>query len=370
MRIVQRRLHLGVSGDINNAVRGARGPGQLGCLCLQKKGMETGLYVRTILQKLIDSQEPAAKLPGTAPQYREHGGRMPVDGMEDSAFNTYIDTLKDNIYIAYDANDLERMAVEYGLLEVAGSQALSEPRRSLYDTIMAMACVPVGHSCSDRFMIDEAYYVAEEVFDVLIKKRCRRAKLGLEYRPDSQRWAQLYTLIAELKYKGPDEFRNRMMIPNAVVAGYMDLKDRCLNSLRNTEVSEEFSQGIINMVGWLGVGVIKMVTRFMPQEAPQLIDEFNLTHGEVLSSKVGQFLEPEPLASRSVWYWDYELYKWCLLGPASPDELEWCYQWRLDAFRYVYAPSRKHESFRVGIRSELEHMLVKRGNLEALRNAS
>ncbi len=83
-------------------------------------------------------------------------------------------------------------------VEVAGSQATSEPRRSRYDTLMAAACIPVGHACSDRFMIDEAYYVAEEIFDILIKKRCRRAKLGLEYRPDSLRWTQLYQLIAEL----------------------------------------------------------------------------------------------------------------------------------------------------------------------------
>lgn len=332
--------------------------------------METGLYIRTVLQKLIDSKEPSGRLSKAAPQFREHIGRMPVDGLEDSEYDAYVNALKENIYIAYDANDLERMSVEYGLLEVAGSQATSEPRRSRYDTLMAAACIPVGHACSDRFMIDEAYYVAEEIFDILIKKRCRRAKLGLEYRPDSLRWTQLYQLIAELKHKGPEEYRNRMMIPNAVVAGYMDLKDRCLGALDERQVSEEFRAQITDMIGWLGVGIIKMVTRFMPQEAPQLIDEFNNTHGQVLSTKVGQFLEPEPVAARNVWYWDYELYKWCMLGPASKEELEWCLQWRLDAYRYVHAPSESYESFRLGSRREMEYMLQKRGKLETYRSAS
>jgi hypothetical protein len=219
-------------------------------------------------------------------------------------------------------------------------------------------------------MIDEAYHVAEEVFDILIKKRCRRAKLGLEYRPDSLRWTQLYNLIAEIKWLGPEDFRNRMMIPNAVVAGYLDLKDRCLASIDKRQASDTFRAEIMNTIGWLGLAIIKMVTRFMPQEAPQLIDEFNSTHGPVLSTKVGQFLEQEPLAARNVWYWDYELYKWCMLGPASKEELEWCFQWRLDAFRYVHAPHESYESYRTGTRRELEHLLQKRGKLEAFRNAS
>ncbi|MCC7477899.1 hypothetical protein IT575_05515 [bacterium] len=332
--------------------------------------MENSLYVRNILQKLIDSKEPTQIVPAAAPEYFEHGGRLPVSGMEDSDFENYIDQVKSNIYAAYDANDLPRMSLEFGLLEAAGSHALSEPRRSAYDTYLATGCIPVGHACKDRFMVDEAYYVAEEVFDILIKKRCRRAKLGLEYRPDSLRWTQLYTLIAELKWLGPEEFRNRMMIPNAVVAGYMDLKDRCLSTGNTALVNEEVRARLMNIVGWLGLGIIKMVTRFMPQEAPQLIDDFNNTHGTVLSPKIGQFLESEPLAARNVWYWDYELYKWCMLGPASKEELEWCFQWRLDAYRFVLAPHSSNDSYRLGTRRELEYMLQKRGKLEAYRNAS
>lgn len=331
--------------------------------------MQTGSYLRNILQQLVENGNVDMQPEGKTPDYIEHLGRMPVDGMEDDQFYAYINALKDNIYLAHNSNDIERMSSEYRLLEVAGSQAMTEPRRSYYDTILAGSCIPIGHACSARFMIDQAYYVAEEIFDVLIKKRCRRAKLGLEYRPDSIRWSQLYQLIAELKYKGPEEYRNRMMIPNAVVAGYMDLKDRCLGPSA-AEISEALRQELGNLIGWLGLAVIKMVTRFMPAEAPQLIDEFNRTHGEILSTKVGQFLEPEPLAARNVWYWDYELYKWCLLGPASSDELEWCYQWRLDAFRYVHQPSGNYSAFRLGGRRELEHLLTKRGKLEALRNAS
>jgi hypothetical protein len=331
---------------------------------------ERGFYIKSIIQRLIDHDARNPLWQRREQQYLPHENTLPHAEMDDDAFGRHISALHKNVYLAYDANDMERMLREFRLLEWAGSQAKSEPRQSKYDTMLASSCIPVGQACSDRLLIDDAYHALDDAFEILVKKRCRRAKLGLEYRPDSVCWLMFYILVSELKWKGPDSYRNRMMIPNAVVSAYMDLKDRCLGYASDIAAGEVTKSHLIDHLGWLGLGVVKMVTRYLSDETSQLVEVFNSIHGEILSARRGQFLDAELLAPRNLWYWDFELYKWVLHGPATQEEIEWCYQWRYDAARYVFKPHMRHTSYQLGTSNELTFLLQRRKQAEGIRSVS
>ena len=65
----------------------------------------------------------------------------------------------------------------------------------------------------------------------------------------------------------------------------------------------------------------------------------------------------KPLAANSPWYWDHELFKWCILGPGTEDEASLCHQWRLDSARAKSEQEMNLESYRDCTGKELDYLL-------------
>jgi hypothetical protein len=245
----------------------------------------------------------------------------------------------------------------------------TEPLLSFYETGLVMATLPVAYYASTVFDLDRGFKVAERCREVLIGKRNRRREMGLSYRPDSECWFRLYQVLAELKWKGGDEHRNQIVSPENLVCDYLKIERRCQQYFDGQPVpNPKENDRVLNALGWCGLQVIKMATRWCPQHVNVLIDDFNRTHGtSLLNQQAGHFLDSTPTDPRNPWYWDFELFKWCMFGPATRDEATLCHQWRLDSARALYKDSLNLSNYLSYSNRELEFLLSPARQLHAPR---
>jgi hypothetical protein len=265
------------------------------------------------------------------------------------------------ISTAYNADDLERM--ERALERIIWVEPLvqSEPYLSIYETGLVLATIPIALTAASRFDFDRGYRIAQYCREVLIGKRNRREEMGLSYRADSECWYRLYNLLAELKWKGPADMRDRITSPENLICDYLKIERRCMQYMETSPSDNpDRDQNVLEALGWCGLQIIKMSARWCPQHVNVLIDGFNRTHGSVLTPEIGHFLEFRPLDAQNPWYWDFELYKWCVQGPGTPEEATLCNQWRLDATRN-FAPKTDISRFLEGCERELAFFLGARG---------
>lgn len=235
---------------------------------------------------------------------------------------------------AQQAGDVERMQVNMERISWVEPMVRTEPYTSMYETGLVMATLPLAYVAAGAFQLGKAYDIAQRCRSLLISKRNRRREMGLSYRPDSEAWYRLYSVLAEMKWKGSSDMRNSVTTPENLVCDYLKIERRCLQFLDGSPgITSVQSRAILFNLGCCGLNVIKMAMRWCPQHVKVLIEDFNETHGQVLAREPGHFVDSKPIDPRNPWYWDFELYKWCTLGPATRDEATLCYQWRTDSLR-------------------------------------
>src|SRR5205823_4755673 len=99
-----------------------------------------------------------------------------------------------------------------------------EPLLSYYESALANSSVAVAFWASGVFELDRGFSVAQRCYNVLIGKRNRRKAMNLPARPDSEAWSRLYTVLAELKWKGGNEQRNLVTSPDNLVCDYLKVE--------------------------------------------------------------------------------------------------------------------------------------------------
>jgi hypothetical protein len=280
------------------------------------------------------------------------------EGLSSEAyFRERLFALVNDTNAAFNAGDIAR--IEDNLRRIAWVEPLvqAEPLLSFYETGLVQATLPLAFSALYAMEFDTAYELAARCREVLIGKRNRRREMGLGYRADSECWYRVYNILAELKWKGPDEWRNRVVSPENLVCDYLKIERRCLQYLDGLPLKDRTLNKIVfHGLGTCGMQVIKMATRWCPQHVGVLIEDFNKTHGDLLTKQPGHFLDFTPTDPRNPWYWEFELYKWCAMGPATPDEATLCHQWRMDSARSSWDLGDLGGIF-TGFSKELEFLL-------------
>lgn len=281
-------------------------------------------------------------------------------------FHRKVYYLVSSIAAAYRQNNTQDMARELQQLVWVEPHVKAEPFLSIYESGLVSSLLYTAHACADRYLLDEGYSIIQGARETLIAKRERRSGLGLGYRADSECWFRLYEVLAVLKWKGSSLHRNLMMTPEQIISEYLEVEERCINNLINSPIKDpKRNERYFSDLGWCLLQVIKMAIRWCPDEHPRLIKHFNKVHGNILALKTGQFMAGKPLAAESPWYWDHELFKWCILGPGTEDEACLCHQWRLDSARAKGEQDINLESYRSCTGKELDYLLNIQGSQDS-----
>ncbi|GEM_PF-3249346 len=259
---------------------------------------------------------------------------------------------------AYHQSDIDGMCDAVRRLLWVDERIAEEPFQSIYVTGLVLGLLSVARACSDHYMIADGYAMAENCALLLEAKRDRRAALGLSPRPDSECWYTLYGLVAELKWKGTESDRARTLAPEQIIGEFQTVEKRCLDYLAaNPSADPSRNNRVKRNLAWNRLQLIKMAFRWLPGEVKGLISRFNEIHDTGLSPEVGHFQRPQPGHRDDPWYWDLELFKWCVHGPASVDEALLCHQWRLDAMRSRRNPDGSLAAYERSTVREVESLM-------------
>ena len=234
----------------------------------------------------------------------------------------------------------------------------NEPLQSVYATGLVLGLLNLARYCCDHFAISNGYKIIQHCAMLLEAKRERRAALGLTFRPDSECWYRTFEILAELKWKGPAELKDLIMTPADLATDFRIVEQRCLNYLdRNPSSDSTRDKRVKEALLWSRLQIIKMSIKLSPELTDELIDEFNVLHGALLNLKPGDFTNAAQVDRSQAWFWDFELFKWCVLGPGSEEEAMMCHQWRLDAMRSRFGAQQCLKTYESATKRELEHLL-------------
>lgn len=278
--------------------------------------------------------------------------------------------LVNSIASAYRTGNFEELAASMRRLLWVDDYVMGEPYQSIYESGLVNAFLYVGHLCADRLLLDAGYRVVQRCQEMLTAKRERRSELGMTPRPDSECWYRSWGLLAELKWKGPAQLRDRLITPDNLVAEFNAVEQRCLDYLRQNPSQDAGRDDRVKAgLGWYGLQVVKMVITWCPQLRDEMVERFNAVHGDILKCETGHFTSHRPAQSTSPWYWDLELFKWCTCGPGSADEAALCHQWRIDSARNQGLQSEALQAYRNASSRELEFLLERHGARAQLFNS-
>ncbi len=285
-------------------------------------------------------------------------------------FQTKLMYLVNAIQFAYEHNDLDGICDAIRRLLWVREQVEEEPFLSCYVTGLVLSLLVVGRACSDSYQLEDGYRIANQCAIMLTAKRMYRAASALPTRPDSECYYRLYELVAELKWKGGEEWLEAFATPAQLIDEYLHVEQRCLDYLRQTPSNDPTRNGRVKeALGWCRLQVIKVALRWSPAQAAGLIEGFNKIHGTKFSNEPGAFLEGRCIDAKSPWFWDLELFKWCVRGPATPEEAYLCHQWRLDAMRSKRPGRNDLEAYEIATVRELQSLLHLRPEPEATHAA-
>lgn len=273
-------------------------------------------------------------------------------------FHNKLYYLVNSIGVAYRTHNLPDLTTTLRRLLYVDDYVIAEPFLSIYETGLVNATLFIAHACADRHLLDEGYRVVEQCQSLLEAKRERRSELGLPPRPDSECWYRSFGLLAELKWKGSSQQRDRLISPEQLVSEFNTVEQRCLDYLRsNPSQDPNRDERVKAGLGWYGLQVIKMVITWCPQLRDPMVERFNRIHGDILKLETGHFLAHRPAQQTNPWYWDLELFKWCICGPGSQDEAALCHQWRIDSARTTGLPADVLMAYRSASDRELQFLL-------------
>ena len=263
---------------------------------------------------------------------------------------------------AYTQNDVDGLSDAFRRLLWVDQHITGEPLLSEYDTGLALGLLNIGLASADRYMIEDGYTIAEGTTQLLDIKRERRSMLSLPPRPDSECWYRLYALLAELKWKGPSEMLDRLMGPSELILEFTRVEQRCLDYIERTPASDPLRNATVReSLAWCRLELIKMAIQWCHEQTDAVISRFNQVHGTELSAEPGLFTKHKPTGQEDPWYWDLELYKWCVCGPASVEEAMMCHHWRVVAARSRFPRGAKVDAYEMATLSELKHLLSRAG---------
>jgi len=284
-------------------------------------------------------------------------------------FHSKLYYLVNSIGVAYRTNNSEELAASLRRLLWVDDYVIGEPFLSVYETGLVNAILYIGHACADRHLLEAGYRVVQRCQELLTAKRERRSEQGLPPRPDSECWYRSYGLLAELKWKGSVQLRDRLLTPEQVVAEFNAVEQRCLDYLQtNPSQDPTRDERVKAGLGWYGLQVVKMVITWCPQYRDEMVQHFNAVHGDILKCETGHFVSHRPNQPTNPWYWDLELFKWCMCGPGSSDEAALCHQWCIDSARNKGLPADVLTAYRNNSSRELEFLLERHSARAALGN--
>jgi hypothetical protein len=273
-------------------------------------------------------------------------------------FHNKLMFLVNAIQFSYERNDIDGICDAVRRMLWVREQVMQEPFLSSYVTGLVLSLLSVGHACSDSYQVEDGYRIANQCAILLTAKRLYRAAAQLPARPDSECYYRLYELVAELKWKGGEELLGAFSTPDELISEYKVVEQRCLDYLRQTPSNDQTrNTRVKEALGWCRLQMAKMAIRWCPEYCAELIEDFNKIHGTRLTAEPGAFMTGQCTDAKNPWFWDLELFKWCTLGPATPDEAFMCHQWRLDAMRSARHERHGLEAYELATVRELQSLL-------------
>jgi hypothetical protein len=157
-----------------------------------------------------------------------------------------------------------------------------EPQLSTLETATAQCILLLATTYLDNLNFNECLELCADVKDIMECKAARYVSREMKPRPDSLVWSRLVAILADAKWKGPADIRDRVLDLDAMVHTYERAEVNMRDGLARHPREKRTHNSHIGSLACCGVQVIRALLRWQPADVSAVQQRFTARHGTIL----------------------------------------------------------------------------------------
>jgi len=260
---------------------------------------------------------------------------------DEDALRSYAGVIVDEVQKLCQDWDIDGVEGWLAVYRCAEPRCREEPLATAYEHSLLLITLSIASTHAAMGSFDTMYLLAEQILQLLSAGDERRAKLGLKSRGNSEIRYHVCGILAEAKWQGAEQDRNRVMSVEDVAATFRQIADKVLSHIRK---NPDYDDGrITEALSIMGVDVAAMLFRWLHKTNPSLVGSFvgwcNDRLEMCLAGEPGQCLT-DTQQVESAGYWTYELVKMHFTRSLTKDALDYCHSKRLGSALSILSQPR------------------------------
>jgi hypothetical protein len=257
--------------------------------------------------------------------------------LDENALQTGILQLLRTIHEAAADDDWDTVKEHVRLYELGESYCKEEPQLSTYEFGQMGIGVMYASNSISRGEYAKAAEEIKKIHETYSARMQRYEALGVPPRRASEVRNNFLLKLADLKWIGPEEWRDFLMTPEEVLDQIQETHERIISFINanpgfhSNERSLKESLALCELVG------LKMALRYAPARVPDLVRMFNEHYSDLLALPTSHYkLANAAEADKSAYYWDFELAKLRMSKEAPAQDIYMCIELRSLAARNTF----------------------------------
>lgn len=227
---------------------------------------------------------------------------------------------------------------EFARLYAMGEPYCSEePKLSTYEFGQMRIGVTYAGNYISRGEYAKAASEIRKVHDTYAARMQRYDKLGVTPRRASEvRYGYLLKL-ADLKWIGPEEWRDFIMLPDEVIDNIQETYEHIVSFLKMNPGFHSNERSLMEGLALCELVGLKMALRYAPSRVPELVRRFNEHYNDSLVVQKNDYKNFNASKdNKSAYYWDFELAKLRMSPEGHAQDLYMCIELRSLAARNTF----------------------------------
>lgn len=253
-------------------------------------------------------------------------------GLDEDSLRDGILGLLHKIHDAYACDDWALVEDYVRLYELGATYCTEEPHLSLYEYgSLGIGCtITLNHL--NMYDYEQAAEKLAEVFNRYEARLERYRRQGLAPRRASEVKNHALILLCDLKWIGPEEYRDFLLSPDQLLIEQRVLIEHVLRYMREHSAEVGNQRNMREALALSALGGCKVALRYAPQRLADAVSHFNATFTQDLSPHPFDYRERNATqGERSAYYWDFELSKLRMEDDPPLGDIYMCIELRSNA---------------------------------------
>jgi hypothetical protein len=249
--------------------------------------------------------------------------------LDENALRDGVLLLVKRIHEAAADDDWDTVRDHIRLYELGEAFCNAEPQLSTYEFGRMDIDVMLAGNHISRGEYSKAAEKIEQIQTMYVARMQRYEEQGTTPRRASEVRYKFLLRLADLKWIGPEDWRDFLMSPDMVLDEMRATYAHIVGFLQSNPGFHTNQRSLMEGLALCELVGLKMALRYAPSRVPDLVRNFNEHHSDHLAIPLAHYkLADAAEADKSAYYWDFELAKLRMSANAPAQDIYMCIELR------------------------------------------